>query len=125
MHFHLQVHRARLLDGTEVAVKVQYPGLKWAITADLLTLWVLAKTSDFFFPDAFNFGWLVPELSKVTIEPKIHSIIVYLYMLYSTAMSSLQSYECRSSCSLTYADRTHLTPSSLPSCRPCAASSTS
>ncbi len=30
-----QVHRARLLDGTEVVVKVQYPGVDAAITADL------------------------------------------------------------------------------------------
>ncbi|MGH2923843.1 MAG: AarF/UbiB family protein, partial [Solirubrobacterales bacterium] len=30
-----QVHRARLLDGTEVAVKIQYPGIARAIRADL------------------------------------------------------------------------------------------
>ena len=33
-----QVHRARLVDGREVAVKVQYPDLAGAITADLATL---------------------------------------------------------------------------------------
>lgn len=30
-----QVHRARLLDGTDVAVKIQYPGIDQAMTADL------------------------------------------------------------------------------------------
>jgi predicted unusual protein kinase regulating ubiquinone biosynthesis (AarF/ABC1/UbiB family) len=33
-----QVHRARLLDGTEVVVKVQYPGVDAAIEADLASI---------------------------------------------------------------------------------------
>ncbi len=33
-----QVHRARLLDGTEVAVKIQYPGIRDAVKADLANL---------------------------------------------------------------------------------------
>jgi predicted unusual protein kinase regulating ubiquinone biosynthesis (AarF/ABC1/UbiB family) len=33
-----QVHRARLEDGTEVAVKVQYPGIRRAIERDLIVL---------------------------------------------------------------------------------------
>jgi len=39
----LQVHRARLADGREVAVKVQYPGLARAVAADLMTLRLLAR----------------------------------------------------------------------------------
>lgn len=37
-----QVHRAKLLDGTDVAVKVQYPGVADAIRADLNATGVLA-----------------------------------------------------------------------------------
>ncbi len=38
-----QVHRARLHDGREVAVKVQYPGLRGAVDADLQALgWLMA-----------------------------------------------------------------------------------
>ena len=33
-----QVHRAKLHDGTEVAVKIQYPGIRDAVTADLKML---------------------------------------------------------------------------------------
>ena len=37
------MHRARLADGREVAVKVQYPGLATAVAADLMTLRLLAR----------------------------------------------------------------------------------
>lgn len=43
MHAAAQVHRARLADGREVAVKVQYPGLARAVAADLMTLRLLAR----------------------------------------------------------------------------------
>jgi predicted unusual protein kinase regulating ubiquinone biosynthesis (AarF/ABC1/UbiB family) len=39
-----QVHRARLEDGREVAVKVQYPGIATALNSDLDTLGALVKT---------------------------------------------------------------------------------
>jgi predicted unusual protein kinase regulating ubiquinone biosynthesis (AarF/ABC1/UbiB family) len=39
-----QVHRARLRSGREVAVKVQYPGVVEAMTADLANLETLVKT---------------------------------------------------------------------------------
>lgn len=38
-----QVHRAKLADGREVAVKVQYPGISAALTSDLDTLGTVVK----------------------------------------------------------------------------------
>ena len=38
-----QVHRARLADGRDVAVKVQYPGLAAAVAADMMTLRLIAR----------------------------------------------------------------------------------
>lgn len=38
-----QVHRARLRDGTPVAVKVQYPGVREAITADLANVGLMVS----------------------------------------------------------------------------------
>jgi len=59
-----QVHRAHLLDGREVAVKVQYPGLEAAVAADLSTMGVLARAAKWAFPGAFDFEWLIPELKR-------------------------------------------------------------
>lgn len=39
-----QVHRARLKDGRDVAVKIQYPGIDRAVRQDLLNLKLLLKT---------------------------------------------------------------------------------
>lgn len=52
----LQVHKARLFDGREVAVKVQYLGLETAVTADFTTLTVLAKAAAKWFPNSLDFG---------------------------------------------------------------------
>ncbi|CAM2066428.1 AarF/ABC1/UbiB kinase family protein [Sulfidibacter corallicola] len=40
-----QVHRARLLDGRTVAIKVAYPGIREAVRADLANLGLLTKVS--------------------------------------------------------------------------------
>jgi predicted unusual protein kinase regulating ubiquinone biosynthesis (AarF/ABC1/UbiB family) len=45
-----QVHRARLPDGEEVAVKVQYPGVADAIRADLASASVLYRAVALFYP---------------------------------------------------------------------------
>lgn len=52
----VQVHKARLADGREVAVKVQYAGLQTAVNADLTTLSALANAAARWFPGAFDFG---------------------------------------------------------------------
>ena len=50
-----QVHKARLADGREVAVKVQYAGLETAVAAAITTLSLLAAAATRFFPNAFDF----------------------------------------------------------------------
>jgi hypothetical protein len=50
------VHKARLADGREVAVKIQYAGLETAVGADISTLSFLAAAATRWFPNAFDFG---------------------------------------------------------------------
>lgn len=52
----MQVHKARLKDGRQVAVKVQYLGLESAVAADLSTLSVLGAVAALLFPNSFEFG---------------------------------------------------------------------
>lgn len=70
----MQVHRARLHDGREVAVKVQYPGLQAAVTADLAALASLASAAAVLFPNAFDFGWVISEL-QVWPHPALLSLL--------------------------------------------------
>lgn len=53
----MQVHKAELLSGEEVAVKVQYAGLASAVAADLATFAGLAVLAGIAFPD-FKLGWV-------------------------------------------------------------------
>jgi predicted unusual protein kinase regulating ubiquinone biosynthesis (AarF/ABC1/UbiB family) len=46
-----QVHRAQLPDGTEVVVKIQYPGVAEAIGADLANVGVLYRMMAMFYPN--------------------------------------------------------------------------
>lgn len=65
---HSQVHKARLADGRQVAVKVQYPGLRGAANADLTTLSLLSAAAAALFPE-FRLSWLYDELRlKLTEE---------------------------------------------------------
>ncbi|WIA14941.1 hypothetical protein OEZ85_001652 [Tetradesmus obliquus] len=67
-----QVHKARLADGRQVAVKVQYPGLRGAANADLTTLGCLSRAAQALFPE-FRLGWLFEELQlKLTEELDFH-----------------------------------------------------
>ena len=45
------MHKARLHDGTEVAVKVQYAGLQTAVAADLGTFAALSAAAAWLLPD--------------------------------------------------------------------------
>lgn len=61
-----QVHRARLANGhTDVAVKVQYPGLPQQVNSDLWALEFLANAVSYWFGANFEFRWLLPEFSRV------------------------------------------------------------
>jgi predicted unusual protein kinase regulating ubiquinone biosynthesis (AarF/ABC1/UbiB family) len=58
-----QVHRARLQDGREVAVKVQHPGIEHAIDSDLANAAMLERLASLFGPAAFDSRRLYSELS--------------------------------------------------------------
>ncbi|KAF8929605.1 hypothetical protein BGZ58_008827 [Dissophora ornata] len=56
-----QVHRARLLDGQEVAVKIQHPALEEFSSIDIKTVAVLTSFVAYVFPE-FEFTWLSDEM---------------------------------------------------------------
>ncbi|KAG0262412.1 hypothetical protein DFQ27_002338 [Actinomortierella ambigua] len=56
-----QVHRATLLDGREVAVKIQHPALDEFSTIDIRTVALLIKLVKWAFPE-FEFTWLSEEM---------------------------------------------------------------
>lgn len=55
-----QVHRARLLDGTEVAMKIQYPGVADSVESDLKNLQMLVQLTNILPP-----GLYIEEIIKV------------------------------------------------------------
>lgn len=59
-----QVHRARLHDGREVAVKVQHPGVQEAIEADLRNGKVLQRMVKAFVPPDFNAKEVFDEIAQ-------------------------------------------------------------
>lgn len=58
-----QVHRAKLLDGTDVAVKIQYPGVAESIDSDLQNLKTLVKVTNLLPP-----GLFIDNIIKVASE---------------------------------------------------------
>ncbi|XP_042878501.1 aarF domain-containing protein kinase 1-like isoform X1 [Penaeus japonicus] len=58
-----QVHRAKLTDGREVAVKVQHPSVKAHADVDMKGMELLVNVVGHIFPD-FSFKWLVEEMKK-------------------------------------------------------------
>lgn len=62
-----QVHKARLKDGTDVAVKIQYPGLEGALHADLVAMTILAGIATFVFRVS-DWRWFLKELREKLCE---------------------------------------------------------
>jgi predicted unusual protein kinase regulating ubiquinone biosynthesis (AarF/ABC1/UbiB family) len=61
-----QVHRGRWVDGTEVAVKIQYPGAEAALLSDLRQITRLAKT----------FGGLLPGIDAKALARELQDRVV-------------------------------------------------
>jgi ubiquinone biosynthesis protein len=61
-----QVHRATLLDGSDVIIKVQRPGIREAVEADINILSTVARLLDKYVPDSrfFNPTGIVEEFSR-------------------------------------------------------------
>lgn len=59
-----QVHRARLLDGREVAVKVQHPGIEAAVEQDLANAGTMASLIGAVGPRAFNVRGVHDEVAE-------------------------------------------------------------
>lgn len=87
-----QVHKAKLKDGSIVAVKVQHPYVQGNSKVDLKTMETLVKIVSMVFPD-FQFQWLVEETKKNMPKElnfaeegrnaeKISSLIKYFDWLY-------------------------------------------
>ncbi|GAB2287693.1 hypothetical protein Dimus_022058 [Dionaea muscipula] len=58
-----QVHRAVLENHEQVAVKVQYPGLKQLMQVDITTMSFLSKTVALLFPE-YRFGWILSAFKE-------------------------------------------------------------
>lgn len=58
-----QVHRAELLDGTKVAVKVQHPSLKRFIPLDIMLIRSAIDAIEYFFPQ-YPLRWLSDEIEN-------------------------------------------------------------
>ena len=59
-----QVHRARLLSGREVAVKIQYPDIEHIVRADLSTTRRICRIYEFFDPQPIELLPLLDEMNK-------------------------------------------------------------
>ena len=60
-----QVHRAKTKAGRPVAVKLQYPFLARSVGADFATAEAIVRALEWYFPDGFSFGFILPEMRKV------------------------------------------------------------
>ncbi|KAL6654797.1 hypothetical protein ACP70R_008262 [Stipagrostis hirtigluma subsp. patula] len=58
-----QVHRGRLHNNQEVAVKVQYPGLEQRMKIDIMTMSFLSKSVSWIFPD-YRFDRILVEFER-------------------------------------------------------------
>ncbi|CAL4992697.1 unnamed protein product [Urochloa decumbens] len=58
-----QVHRGRLHDNQDVAIKVQYPGLEQRMKIDIMTMSFLSKSVSWIFPD-YKFDRMLVEFEK-------------------------------------------------------------
>lgn len=66
-----QVHKAKLLDGTPVAVKIQYPGVAESIESDLQNLQTLVNVTNLLPPGLFLDNIIKVASTELTLECKL------------------------------------------------------
>lgn len=57
-----QVHKAKLIDGTSVAVKVQHPNLRESLRADIYMVGLAIRLLNRLSPD-YNYTWLIDDIN--------------------------------------------------------------
>lgn len=80
--FLCQVHRARLLDGTEVAMKIQYPGVADSVESDLKNLQRLVQLTNILPP-----GLYIDEIIEVNEVNTTHFLVCSLKLKMYTTLS--------------------------------------
>lgn len=70
-----QVHRAKLLDGTEVAMKIQYPGVAESIDSDLMNLKRLVQMTNLLPPGLFVDK--IIEVAKVELKAECKQCVFH------------------------------------------------
>lgn len=71
-----QVHKGRLKDGRQVAVKVQYPSLEYELEHDLKAMRTAVKLIKWSFK-GFDFEWILPEfVNALTAEVHVTRFLV-------------------------------------------------
>jgi aarF domain-containing kinase len=70
-----QVHEAKLLDGTAVAVKIQYPGVAESIESDLQNLKALVSMTSLLPPGLFLDNIIKVASSELALECKFSSVV--------------------------------------------------
>jgi predicted unusual protein kinase regulating ubiquinone biosynthesis (AarF/ABC1/UbiB family) len=63
-----QVHRARLIDGRDVAVKVQHPGIEKALRSDLSNAAAIGSFVDLFAPPALNAREIFEQVKGLILD---------------------------------------------------------
>ena len=69
IYIYIQVHRARLINGTEVVIKVQKPGVDSTLIADLNFLTILTKLIEY----------INPSLSRLSLSNIISDIRLSMF----------------------------------------------
>jgi aarF domain-containing kinase len=74
-----QVHKAKLLDGTAVAVKIQYPGVAESIESDLQNLKALVNMTSLLPPGLFLDNIIKVASSELALECKVLFVVRYRF----------------------------------------------
>ena len=85
-----QVHGAKLNDGTELAIKVQYPGIQQSIHSDVKILSGVIKTAAFLFKKQVDINGLIDEFSDIFIQETDYIRESYYTKIYKEKATELE-----------------------------------